>query len=50
MAESSNQSSELSVKSDAQKERIEALKARLNKQNYELIRKEVLLGLNSDLT
>ena len=38
------------MKSDAQKERIEALKARLNKQNYELIRKEVLLGLNSDLT
>jgi hypothetical protein len=32
-----------------QRAKIEALKGRLNMQNYEFIRKEVLLGLNTDL-
>ncbi len=36
-------------KADEQRAKIEALKGRLNMQNYEFIRKEVLLGLNTDL-
>ena len=37
-------------KAQAQKERIEVLKSRLTRENYEYIRKEVMLGLNTDLT